>query len=149
MRGILALLCATAALYPVASGAQSSKQTTTSKISIKDGRDVKVTGCVGRWTSEGESGFVLTSVADKRGALHSYVLVSDEPKQLAQHIGHLVEIKGEATDRGDAKVKIETSTERTGDRETHAKTTAKGDLPQMVFLGVKSVKLVAGACPDR
>ncbi len=144
MKSMLALLCTAAALYAVASSAQSYKQSTTSKITIKEGRDVKVTGCIARWT--GETGFVLTNVADKRGALHNYVLVSDEQKQLAKHVGHLVEIKGEATDRGDAKVTVKTSTERTGDGEAHAKTTAKGDLPQMAYLGVKSVKLVAAAC---
>jgi hypothetical protein len=147
MKGILALLYATT-LWGVGLSAQSSKQTTTSEITVKEGKEVKVTGCIER--ADTETGFMLTKVADKRGALPSYVLVSHENEHLVKHVGHLVMMKGTATDRGDAKVTTETRTERSGDHrdhEIHAKTSSKGDLPHMAYLGVKSVKLVATACP--
>ena len=126
--------------------AQTSEQTTKSKITIEHGQDVKVTGCIERTAS---GGFMLTKVADKHRALRSYVLVSDEEDDLAKHVGHLVEIKGRATDRGDAKIKIETRTRTKSDgggKETHGTTEMKGDLPHLPYLGVGSVKLIAAAC---
>ena len=145
MRFPITLLCA-AALCAVGLSAQSTKRTTTSKITVKDGKDVTVTGCVER----SGTGFILTKVADKRGALPNYMLVADDDEHLASHVGHLVQIKGKATDRGDAKIKIETRTETKGehgDHDKHAETEVKGDLPNQFYLGVKSVKLVAAVCP--
>jgi hypothetical protein len=137
-----------AALCVVGVTAQTSETRTKSKISIKDGTSVKVTGCV--TAAPGGTGFVLTDVADKTGALPSYMLVSDR-SDLAKHVGHRVELSGKVTDRGNAKVTTETKekTEVGGgdDRETTTKTEVKGDAPGMPYLGVTSIKNIAASCP--
>ena len=136
-----------AACCAVGVAAQTTEQTTKSKLSVKDGKDVTVTGCVEPIASG--TGYMLTNVADKRGALHSYMLVSDDV-DLTKHVGQRVEIKGKATDRGDAKIETETKTKTNAEhgdqRETHQKSEISGDLSGLPFLGVKSVKLIAGAC---
>jgi hypothetical protein len=90
----------------------------------------------------------LTNVADKSGALHNYMLVSDD-KDLAKHVGHRVRIEGKATDRGDGKVKIETKTktkvEDGDDKETTSKSEIEGTGPS--YLGVRSFKMIAAVCP--
>jgi len=129
-------------------GAQSGEQTTKTKITIKDGKDVSVTGCIE--TSGAGRDFILTNVADKTGALHSYFLVSDD-SDLSKHVGHRVIIEGKAADRGDAKVETETKTktkmEHGDDKETKSKSEMSGDLEHLPYLGVKSVKMVAASCP--
>jgi len=137
-----------AAAFSAGLAAQTMEQTTKSKITVKDGKDVTVTGCVER-TASG-TGFMLTDAADKDGRVHSYMLVSDDV-DLAKHVGHRVEIKGKAADRGDAKIKTESETktkvEHGDDKETHGKSELKGDLSGLPFLGVKDVKMIAAACP--
>ena len=129
-------------------GAQRSQRESKSRIAVKDGKEVLVTGCV-EPTASGTS-FMLTNVADKSGALHSYMLVSEDA-DLSKHIGHRVQIKGTATDRGDAKIETETKTktkaEHGDEKEAHTKSEVSGDLPGVPFLGVKSVKMIAASCP--
>jgi hypothetical protein len=138
----VAVLCA------VGVGAQTSESTTKTKIEIKNGKDVKVTGCI----EPGATGtnYMLTNVADNTGALHSYVLVSDDT-DLSKHVGHRVQIDGKAADRGDGKIKTETKTtmkvEHGDDKETKAKSEVKGDLAGLPYLGVKSLKMIAASCP--
>ena len=128
--------------------AQTTEQTAKSKMTVKDGKDVTVTGCV-QPTASG-AGFMLTDVADKSGRVHNYMLVSDDV-DLAKHAGHRVEVKGKAADRGDGKIKMESETktkvEGADEKETHGKTEVKGDLSGLPFLGVKEVKMIAAACP--
>jgi hypothetical protein len=147
MRMIWMTICVVT-LGAAALGAQASQTETKSKIMVKDGKEVTVTGCV-EPTASG-TGFMLTNAADKTGALPSYMLVSDDA-DLSKHVGHRVQISGKAADRGDAKVKTETTTktktEHGPDRETHAKSQVAGDLAGMAFLGVKSVKMIAASCP--
>ncbi len=145
MKILVALMLAAAACV-AGVRAQSSQQTTKSKITIKHGTTVKLTGCVERSTTG--TGFILTRVADKRGARPDYILVADDEEHLAKHVGHRVEIKGTATDRGDAKIEMKSSTKTSGggDHETHVETDVEGNLPHLSYLGVESVKLVAAAC---
>lgn len=126
---------------------QSRETVTKEKVKIEDGKDVTLTGCIARAPSG--SGFWLTKVADKKtGAQHEYVLVTKD-EDVAKNVGHLVEIKGEATDKGDAKVTLERETKTKGggadEKETKTKSQLEGDL-NMPYLGVKSVKLLAAAC---
>ena len=127
--------------------AQTTEQTAKTKISVKDGKDVTVTGCVEPMTSG--NGFMLTDAADKSGRVHTYMLVSDDV-DLSKHVGQRVEIKGKAADRGDAKIKMESDTktkvEHGDDKETHGKTELKGDLSGLPFLGVKDVRTIAAVC---
>lgn len=109
-----------------------------------------VTGCVAR-SSEGE--FSLTHAAGKNGPLGSYVLVAEggEKDALGDHVGHRVEIKGKAADRGDGEVTIKTQSEvRSGDgdkKKRESTTRVKGDLDGLPLLGVKSVRMLATVCP--
>jgi hypothetical protein len=129
-------------------GAELRQSETKSKIEVKDGKDVEVTGCIA--PSASGTGFMLTNVADKKGAMHSYMLVADDD-DLSKHVGHRVQISGKAADRGNGKVEVDTKTktkvEHGDDKETHSKSTIKGDMPGMAYLGVKSVKMIAAVCP--
>jgi hypothetical protein len=137
-----------AAVCAAALGAQTSETETKSKIKVKEGKEVLVTGCV-EPNASGKS-FMLTHVADKSGALHSYMLVSDED-ELSKHVGHRVQISGKATDKGDGKIETETKTktkmEHGDDKETHSRSEMRGDLAGAPYLGVKSVKMIAASCP--
>jgi hypothetical protein len=146
MKGVFEAFCTVIVVSVVGLGAQTSKTDTKSTVTVKDGKSVTVTGCV--VPTSGGTGFMLTNVADKSGALHNYMLVSDD-KDLAKHVGHRVRIEGKATDRGDGKVKIETKTktkvEDGDDKETTSKSEIEGTGPS--YLGVRSLKMIAAVCP--
>jgi len=131
-----------AAAFPIVSATAGQTTTDKTKVEIKDGKDVTVAGCLDR-TSEGR--FVLTTA--ESGSL-KYVLVTDD--DLGKYVGHEAEIKGKAADRGNAKVKIEekvkTDHEDRPDTEAHSETELKGHLPDMHYLGVKSVKRLSDRC---
>jgi phosphohistidine swiveling domain-containing protein len=118
------------------SGTTERKEKT--KIEIKDGKDVTLTGCLER--SSGVTSYVLT---DEAGLL-KYAVVTDD--DLGRYVDHRVEIKGRAADRGDGKVKIERKTEGTSGRETESKVEAKGDTTVLPYLGLKSIKSVGPSC---
>jgi len=145
---LIGIVFGLAAACTVAVGAQSAQTESKSKITVKDGQEVSVTGCV-EPTASG-TGFMLTHVADKSGGMHNYMLVSDD-SDLAKHVGHRMQLDGKVTDKGDGKVKIETKTktkvEHGDDKETHSTSEMKGDMAGMRFLGVKSMKMIAAACP--
>jgi hypothetical protein len=128
--------------------AQDLEKKTQTKVSVEDGRSIKVTGCVER---NADGGYTLTNVANKDGALGSYVLASDDD-DLKDHVGHRVEITGKAADQGkNGKIKVETKNENKmadGDKsKTTSKAEVKGDLKGLPYLGVKSVKMIASVCP--
>ena len=137
---------ALAGFCAVTAAAQEIKTTTKekTKIEIKDGKHVEVNGCMER-SLEGH--YVLTNdIGDLR-----YVLVTDD--NLSKYIGHRVEVKGMATDKGDAKVRIEktvgTSGEIAGkkmdDHKSTTRTEIEGDVA-MPYLGVKSIKKLTDSC---
>lgn len=141
---------ATALALTLAAGtaaAQSTKVKSETEIEVKDGKEVKLTGCVAR--SASGTAFLLNDVEGNGAASRSYILVGDT--DFDRHIGHLVEVKGKASDIGDdGKVEVKTKTriERDGrdDRKTETKTTLEGDLVGVPYLGVKSVKMVRSSC---
>ena len=145
MKRTIQTLCAVVAVSAIGAAAQTSQTETKTTVEVKNGESVTVTGCVEPVI--GGHGFMLTHVADKKGAMHNYILVSDDG-DLAKHIGHRVQIEGKATDRKDGKVKIETETktkvEGGDDRETRRKSEVEGASP---YLGVRSIKMIAAACP--
>ena len=145
---LIGIVFGLAAACTVAVGAQSAQTESKSKITVKDGQEVSVTGCV-EPTASG-TGFMLTHVADKSGGMHNYMLVSDD-SDLAKHVGHRMQLDGKVTDKGDGKVKIETKTktkvEHGDDKETHSKSEVRGDVNGMPYLGVTSVKMIAATCP--
>jgi hypothetical protein len=128
--------------------AQSAKVKSETEIAVKDGKNVTVTGCVERAASG--TGFVLTSTEGKDVGSRHYLLVGKEDS-MEGHLGHLVEIKGRAADvGGDGKVEVKTKTkierEHADDKETESKTEMKGDLDNVPYLGVKSVKTIRESC---
>jgi hypothetical protein len=124
-----------AAVCAVGLNAQSGTSTTKTKVEVKDGKEITVGGCLERNPA---GGYMLTTT---NGSM-KYALVTDD--DLSKHLGHRVEVKGKAADRGDGKVKIESKVGTGGDKST-AKTEAKGD-DGMHYLGMKSLKMISASC---
>jgi hypothetical protein len=116
----------------------TSERKEKTKIEIKDGKEVTLTGCLER--SSGVTSYILT---DEVGDL-KYAVVTDD--DLGRYVDHRVEIKGRAADRGDGKVKIERRTEGTSGRETESKVETRGDTTVLPYLGLKSIKSVSASC---
>ena len=142
-----AIMCAVAILCSAGLAAAQTETKTESKITVKGGKDVTVTGCVER-TASG-NGYLLSHVADKSGALHNYMLTNDD--DVSKHVGHRLQVKGKVADQGDAKIETKTTTkvevEDGKDQETKTKTKAEGNLGALPFLTVESIKMIAAACP--
>jgi Protein of unknown function (DUF5818) len=127
----LAIACAASL-----SAQSTTTETTRSKTKVKvdGGKDVTVTGCL----EENPGGGYMLS--DRSGGM-KYALVGGD--NLSKHLGHRIEVKGKATDRGDGKVKIDTK-QKTGNADTtHERTQVKGDVHA---LGVKSIKMLSSSC---
>ena len=125
-----------AAMLAVGLGAQSGTTKTKTKVEVKDGKDITISGCL---ASNPRGGYMLTTMTGDM----KYMLVTDD--DLAKHVGHRIEVKGKATDRGDGKMKVE-STVDSGDDKTKTTTEFKGDMTGMHYLGVKSVKMISTSC---
>jgi hypothetical protein len=136
MKLISAAFCM-AAVCAVGLCAQSGTTETKTKIEVKDGKNVTVSGCLERNPG---GGYMLTTT---RGSM-KYALVTDD--DLSKHIGHRIEVKGKAADRGDGKVKIESTIGTSGGDKAKAKTEMKGDMAGMHYLGVKSFKMLSSSC---
>ena len=125
---------------------QETKTTTTTKIEIKGGKDVTVTGCLEK-RSNGE--YMLTEVRPNRGGEASrYALVSSE--DLSKHVGERVEIQGKAVVPGEGKVSVESKTnteiENGKDQESKTKSESTSGALVLPFLGVKTVKTLSSNC---
>jgi hypothetical protein len=132
-----------AAMCAVGLGAQQTTSTVDAKtkMKVKDGKEIHVTGCLER--NPAGAGYLLTD--STTGGLRYMLITNDD---LSKHVGQRVEVKGDATDKGDGKVQIETKAKgTTGDDKTRveSKTEAKGDLA-MRYLGVKSLKMISTSC---
>ena len=84
-----------------------------SRVIVEDGKDMTVTGCVQK---NADGGFTLTNVAGKNGYEASYILAQfrdndDELEDIGDHVGHRLEITGKAANRGDGKIRLETTSE--------------------------------------
>ena len=138
--GIFAAATIATALVAGASAAQDKSKT---RIVVEDGKEMTVTGCVGR---NPDGGFTLTNAAGKDGAAGSYILArmddDDAYEDLKDHVGHRVEIKGKAADKGEGRIKVKTDSGK-----TETKSEMKGDLSGLPFLGVKSARMIASVCP--
>ena len=99
----LALACS------VGLAAQTATVKSETKVDVKNGKEVTVTGCVE--ASETGAGYVLTRVEPRVGdPLAIYTLIGQD-SSVGRHLGHLVEIKGKATNIGDdGKVEVTTKT---------------------------------------
>jgi hypothetical protein len=128
-----------AAICAVGLGAQSgtTETKTKTKIDVKDGKDITISGCL---AANPDGGYMLTTTS---GAM-KYALVTDD--DLAKHVGHRMEVKGKAADRGDGKVKVESTVGTSGGETAKTTTEMKGDMAGMHYLGVKSVKMISKSC---
>jgi hypothetical protein len=145
-----ALILGTTAALAVTVGlaAQSSTIKTETKVDVKNGKEVTVTGCVE--ASETGAGYVLTRVEPRVGdPLAIYTLIGQE-SSVGRHLGHLVEIKGKATNVGDdGKVEVTTKTkvEREDGDDTVTKSKSETEGPAApAYLGVRSVKMLRTSC---
>jgi hypothetical protein len=118
------------------SGTVERKEKT--KIEIKGGKEVTVTGCLER--SSGNTDYILSDSIGRT----KYAVVTDE--DLGKYVDRRVEIKGRAADRGDAKVKIERKVEGTSGETSEARVETKGDTTLMPYLGLKSIKTLEQSC---
>jgi hypothetical protein len=118
--------------------AQSAERKEKTKIEVKGGKEVTLTGCLER--SSGVTDYELT---DSVGRLKYSVVTDDD---LDKYVGRRVEIKGRAADRGDGKVKVEHTVEGTSGDTSQAKVEARGDTAALPFLGLKSIKTIAPTC---
>ena len=126
-----------AAMCAVGLGAQSATTKTKTTVDVKDGKEITVSGCLERNPG---GGYMLTTTS---GAMKYAVITDDD---LAKHVGHRVELKGKAANRGDGKVKIESTTGKGDDKQT-TKTEIKGDdMSGMRYLGMKSLKMISTSC---
>ena len=141
---LLGLAFGLAAMSAVALNAQTEVKRTT-KVEVKGGKEITTSGCVDR---AGDGRFTLTGV----GGEVQYVLVGHE--NMSKHVGHRIQVRGKATDLGDAEVKTETKTstkvevDNGPDARSHRTTTTeqKGDLAGVRYLNVDSVKSLADSC---
>jgi hypothetical protein len=138
--------CGLAAFCAAGLSAQEIKTTTKekTKFEVKDGKDVKVIGCVGRFE---DAGYMLTNDV---GGL-KYVLVTKD--NLSKYVGRRVEVRGLSTDSDDAKLKIEKEVGTSGTigddkiepTKTKRTTEVKGDVG-FPYLGVRSIKKISNSC---
>jgi len=131
-----AFIAACAVGLAAQSGTTQRKEKT--KIEIKDGKDVTLSGCLQR--SDGNTDYVL---ANEFGALE-YAVVTDD--DLSKYVDRRVEVKGKAADRGDAKVRIDRKVEGTSGNTSETKVEQKGDTTILPYLGLKSIKSIAPTC---
>jgi hypothetical protein len=132
----------------------AAAQDTKTRVIVEDGKEMTVTGCVQR-NSDGS--LTLRHAAGKDGTVGSYILAlldddeDDELDALKDHVGHRVEIRGKAADRGQGRLRVKTESEvRKADGEkgkTETRAELKGDLNGLPFLGVKSSRMIASVCP--
>jgi len=125
---------------------QETETTTKTKIEIKGGKNVTVTGCLEQ-RSNGD--YVLADARDTgRSEWSRYALVTNQ--DLSKRVGQRVEIKGKAVTNTDGNVSVESKTktevENGDDRETRSKTEGTSGAFDMPYLGVHSIKTLSSAC---
>jgi len=127
----IAAMCAMGA----AAQTQTTHESGTQKIEVQDGKKITINGCL---EPNPSGGYMLTT---EDGAM-KYALVTS--KNLDKQLDHWVAVRGKATDRGDAKVKIESKHESAvGTTGSTAELSGNLDLK---YLGVDSVKELSKHC---
>jgi hypothetical protein len=138
----LAAICAVG----LSAQTQEMKTTTNTKIEIKGGKQVRVTGCL---EQSQNGGYVLTNARENRRQDPSrYALVTGQ--DLSKHVGERVETQGKSVANGDGKVSIESKTktevEHGEDQESKTRTEGTGGAFDMPYLGVSSMKTLSSSC---
>src|SRR5262245_18357844 len=136
----LIVLCASG----VAAQQVTTTMTQTTRFEVKDGHDLKVSGCVRAFE---DAGYMLTSEA---GDL-KYVHVPNE--NLGKYVGHRVEIQGLGTDGDDGTLVVERvvgtsgqfGVEKLDGTETKQTKEIAGDVG-FPYVSVKTVKNLSNRC---
>jgi hypothetical protein len=128
----LAAMCASG----VVRQAQTPREKETRTIEVKDGKKITVSGCLRRNPG---GGYMLM---DRTGDLQ-YTLVTG--RDLTKQLDQFVSISGKATDRGAAKLKIESKVGGDTEKADEATTEIEGDLG-LRYLGVDSIETIAPSC---
>jgi len=138
--GIVGMLAVSGLGLVTAVSAQTgtSERKEKTKIEIKGGKNVTLTGCLER--SSGRTDYVLT---DDFGRL-KYAVVTDD--DLNKYVEQRVQIKGRAADTGDAKVKTDRKVEGTAGQTLESRVETKGDATPVPYLGLQSIKSIAPSC---
>ena len=134
--GAAAIALTAAVSLSAQSGTVERKEKT--KIEVKGGKDVTVTGCLAR--SSGTTDYVLTSET----GLIKYAVVTDD--DLSKFVDKRVEAKGKAADEKNGSVKIDRKVEGTTGDKAEVQAERKGDDTLMPYLGLKSMKALAPSC---
>ena len=142
----IAIGLAVACVGALSAQTQETKTTNKTKIEMKGGKSVTVTGCLER-RENGD--YMLTSIRDVRGMDPSrYALVTDD--DLSTHVGERVRIQGKTVSPGDGTVTVKSETktevESGKDLETKSQTEGTTGTLDMPFLGVKSLKTLSSSC---
>jgi hypothetical protein len=141
--GLFLTICAVSAGLGPVQGYTQGNDRPRSRVIVEDGKEMTITGCVGR---NPDGGYTLTNAAGKDGATAGYILArlkdDDAFDDVKDHVGHRVEIKGTAADKGDGRLRVETDSGK-----TETKSEMKGDLSGLPFLGIKSLRMLASVCP--
>lgn len=132
---VFALAMAAISTAGVSAGQQTAIEGDVKTVEVKGGKALTMTGCLERNPG---GGFMLTG----RDGGMLYALVTD--KDLTKQVGQFVSVSGKATDRGDAKLKIESKT-TSGGITSKVKTEHDGALG-LHYFGVDSVDTIAPAC---
>ena len=127
------LTCGVALAASVSLGAQSNGAANTTTVEIKDGKHVKVTGCVEAGPAEG---YVLTDVADKKRTMHRYILMA-RTDEVAKMLGHRVQIEGKVGDRSHGRIEITTETK--GEKDEKVEDSGP-------YLEVTHITMLAASC---
>jgi hypothetical protein len=131
--------------------AQVVRTTQETNVKIENGKDMKVIGCLHR--SADHKGYVLSNLSGDAATHRNFVLLAEaeEMDDLAEHVGHKVELQGDLVDRDHGEVEIKTKTAREvaggDDSKSEVKTEIKGEHAGSPFLGVESVKMISKVCP--
>jgi len=130
----------------VSAQTQETKTTEKTKVEMKGGKSVTVTGCLER---RDNGDYMLTSIRDVRGMDPSrYALVTHD--DLSKHVGERVRIEGKTVSPGDGTVTVKSETktevESGKDLETKSQTEGTTGTLDMPFLGVKSLKTLSSSC---
>lgn len=155
MHSILASAVVIAGLSaaPLYAQTSQSKLKSETKVEVKDGKNVTLTGCVARHS--GVTGYGLVDAEDRddhgdRDASRRDIILVGDPDQLEGHVGQMVEIKGKLADSRDGKVEVKQRTkidrENAPDAERKVHSEMKGDVDGFPVLGVKSLKVLRGSC---
>ncbi len=128
----MAAMCAIGAAAQTRTTHEDAKE----KVDVKDGKKITVHGCLER-TADGA--YIVTN--DEGGL--KYELITD--KNLSDDVGRFVAVRGKATDRGHAKVKVEAKGTTGSASSTTTDAELKGNL-DLKYLGVDSVKKLSKSC---